>query len=47
MHRAKQMGESNATLLFLHTGGVPAIFAYQDVIENALDSPDGFRLSET
>ncbi len=47
MHRAKQMGESNATLLFLHTGGVPAIFAYQDVIENALASPDGFRLSET
>jgi len=37
IRRARQLGESDGTLLFLHTGGVPAIFAYQGAIENALD----------
>lgn len=40
-------GESGSTFIFLHTGGMPVIFAYQRAIENTLDSPDGFRLSET
>ena len=29
-------GESGSTFIFLHTGGVPAIFAYQGAIEKAL-----------
>jgi len=41
MHRARQLGKSDGNLLFLHTGGVPAIFAYQGAIENALASSGG------
>ncbi len=32
---------SSETVLFVHTGGVPALFAYQPVIERALHRPSG------
>ena len=33
--------DSGSTFIFLHTGGMPAIFAYQDAIENALTGLGG------
>jgi len=30
----------NSIMVFIHTGGTPAIFAYQDVLEQRLDGPN-------
>ena len=40
IHQAKLANE-NDVFAFLHTGGTPAIFAYQDAIEEALTNFDG------
>jgi 1-aminocyclopropane-1-carboxylate deaminase/D-cysteine desulfhydrase-like pyridoxal-dependent ACC family enzyme len=40
IHHAKSADDS-CTFIFLHTGGLPAIFGYQKVIEEALSQFDG------
>ena len=36
-----KLADDNSTCVFLHTGGTPAIFAYQKAIEEALAEFDG------
>jgi len=40
IHQAK-LADDNSTFVFLHTGGTPAIFAYQEIIEEALTKYQG------
>jgi D-cysteine desulfhydrase family pyridoxal phosphate-dependent enzyme len=41
LQRAEQPEASESSLLFWHTGGVPAIFAYRETIEAALEDSAG------
>jgi len=38
---AAKEAKKSSTLVFMHTGGAPALFAYQDVIESALEQQSG------
>ncbi len=36
LHRARELGAGNSTLLFVHTGGTPALFGYASILNTVL-----------